>query len=176
MSLNKEYEKIANPIIYNENFILLKNDTHHGTTKYNHCKRVSYLSFLMSKIFRCDTKSVTRAGLLHDFFYGTRTSKEENDYLKHPITSVKNAKKYFKINTEEESIIKSHMYHYALVKRITPFMSREDKEYFNNCKPKNKESVIVCISDLLVSIYEVCIYKIKYSFALYVLFLINNIK
>lgn len=176
MNLNKEYKKIVNPIIYNENFIVLKNDNHHGTTKYNHCKRVSYLSFLLSKIFKCNSKSVARAGLLHDFFYGTRTSKAENDYLRHPRTSVENAKKYFKINNIEESIIESHMYHHALIKRITPFMNDEDKGYFYNCKPQNKESVIVCIADLLVSIYEVCIYKVKYSFALYILFLVNNIK
>lgn len=176
MNLKKEYERITNPIIYNENFILLKYDNHHGSTKYDHCKRVSYLSFLMSKIFKCSSKEVARAGLLHDFFYGTRTSKEENDYLKHPLTSAKNAKKYFIINNEEETIIESHMYHYALVKRISPFMNEEDKEYFKKYKPKNKESVIVCIADLLVSIYEVFFYKIKYITALYILFVFNSIK
>lgn len=176
MSINKEYENITNPIIYNENFIILKNDTHHGTNKYDHCKRVSYLSFILAKIFRCNTKEVARAGLLHDFFYGTRLSNLENDYLRHPKTSVKNAKKYFKIDNIEESIIESHMYHYALVKRITPFITNEEKEYLHNSKPKNKESIIVCIADLLVSIYEVCIYKTRYSVILYMLFIMNNIK
>lgn len=176
MSLNKEYEKIANPIIYDENFIILKNDNHHGTNKYEHCKRVAYLSFLMAKIFRGNIKEITRAGLLHDFFYGSRTSKEENDYLKHPKTSVRNAKKYFKINPLEESIIESHMYHHALLKRLTPFMNNDDKKYFKENKPKNKESVIVCISDLLISLYEVLIYKVRYSTALYVIFLINYMR
>lgn len=176
MSLNKEYEKIANPIIYDENFIILKNDNHHGTNKYDHCKRVSYLSFLISKIFRCNTKAVIRAGLLHDFFYGSRTSKKENDYLKHPKTSIINAKKYFIINKLEESIIDSHMYHHALIKRITPFMNEDDKLYFKKSKPKNKESLIVCLSDLMVSFYEVCVYKIRYSIALYILFFMNNMR
>lgn len=173
MSLIKEYENITNSIVYNENFILLKNDNHHGTNKYEHCKRVSYLSFLMSKLFKCNSKEVARAGLLHDFFFGTRTSKPENDYLRHPKTSVCNAKKYFEIDEIEESIIESHMYHHALVKRMTPFMSDEDKKYFKEAKPKNRESVIVCLADLLVSFYEVCVYKVRYTTALYVIFLMN---
>lgn len=175
MSLNKEYKKIVNPILYDESFILLKNDNHHGTNKYDHCKRVSYLSFLMSKIFKGNSKDVARAGLLHDFFYGSRTSCEENDYLKHPKTSIVNAKKHFIINEMEESIIESHMYHHALIKMVTPFTKDEDKKYFKEFRPKNKESVIVCISDLLVSFYEVCVYKVKYSTALYMLFLFNNL-
>ena len=176
MSLNKEYEKIANPIIYDEKFIILKNDNHHGTNKYDHCKRVGYLSYLLSKIFRGNSKEVIRAGLLHDFFYGSRLSKEENDYLKHPKTSTMNAKKYFNINNLEASIIDSHMYHYALIKRITPFMNDDDKKYFNESKPKNKESIIVCVSDLLVSLYEVFVYKVRYSTSLYMIFLLNNIR
>ena len=176
MSLSKEYEIIANPIIYNEKFIMLKNDTHHGTNKYDHCKRVTYLSFLLAKIFRGNKKDVTRAGLLHDFFYGSRLEKEENDYLKHPKTSVINAKKYFNISLLEESIIESHMYHYALIKKITPFMNNDDRLYFKENRPKNKESIIVCISDLLVSLYEVLVYKVRYSMALYIIFFMNNIR
>ena len=55
------------------------------------------------------------------------------------------------------------MYHNALLKNIMPFTSVEEKNYFKNYQPKNKESIIVCISDLLVSIYEVITYKISYE-------------
>ena len=173
MSLYKEYEEITNSIIYNDKFVVLKNDCHHGTNKYAHCKRVSYLSFLMTKLFRGNAKEAARAGLLHDFFYGERTSKEENDYLKHPKTSAINAKKYFTVNEKETNIIESHMYHHALIKKLTPFMSDEDNKYFKENKPKYKESVIVCVSDLLVSIYEVCFYKVRYNTCLYLLFFLN---
>ena len=98
MSLNKEYKEISDDILNNDNFSILKNDVHHGTNKYDHCKRVSYLSFLLTKLFKGNSESAARAGLLHDFFYGCRTEKEENDYLRHPKTSSNNAKKYFSIS------------------------------------------------------------------------------
>lgn len=173
MSINKEFNKLTRDILLDEKFLLLKKDVHHGSNKYDHCKRVSYLSFLLAKLLKANCKNTTRAGLLHDFFYGSRTSKEENDYLKHPKTSANNARQFFGINEQEGQIIESHMYHHALCKRILPFMNEDDKKYFINNKPKNKESVIVCLSDLLVSIYEVCVYKVRYNTCLYVLFLVN---
>ena len=96
MKINKEYRELTDEIINNQDFKFLKNDVHHGTNKYEHCKRVAYLSFLMSKIFKGNTKVITKAGLLHDFFYGERTTKEENSYLKHPMTSAKNAIEYLR--------------------------------------------------------------------------------
>lgn len=176
MKLNKEYKEITSEILENEYFALLKNDTHHGSNKYDHCVRVSYLSFLLAKLFKGNRTEVARAGLLHDFFFGTRTSKDENDYLKHPKTSAKNAEKYFSIDENEKDIIESHMFHHALIKRLTPFMSEEDKAYFKNNKPKNKDGIIVCVSDLLVSIFEVCAYKIRYNTCLYILFLLNIVR
>lgn len=176
MKINKEYKELTNDILTNDNFTILQNDVHHGTNKFAHCKRVSYLSFLLSKIFRGNCKNAARGGLLHDFFYGSRTSKEENDYLKHPLTSANNAKRYFEINEDEVNIIKSHMYHHALLKRLLPFMKEEDKKYLVENKPKNKEAVIVCVSDLLVSLFEVCAFKIRYSVCLYMIFFMNVIR
>ena len=175
MKLNREYQKIVSCILNNEKFVVLKNDIHHGTNKYDHCKRVSYLSYLIAKIFKANHREVARAGLLHDFFYGSRTSKEENSYLKHPITSAKNAKKYFDIKDNEKHIIETHMYHNAILKNILPKTTMEEKNYFKNYKPRTKESKIVCISDLLISLFEVITYKVKYSCALYMIFLMNVI-
>lgn len=176
MKINREYRKITDNILYNENYQLLKKDNHHGTNKYDHCKRVSVLSFLLAKLFRGNKKEVARAGLLHDFFFGTRGAKEENSYLKHPFTSSNNAKKYFNASEKELDIIKSHMYHHALFKSLNPFINDEDFNYLKENKPKNKESIIVCIADLLVSIYEVGIYKIRYNSCLYIIFLLNFIR
>lgn len=176
MKINNEYKELTNDILSNTNFVLLQNDVHHGTNKLAHCKRVSFLSFLLSKIFKGNAKNAARGGLLHDFFYGSRTAKEENNYLKHPQTSANNAKKYFDISTEELNIIKSHMYHHALLKRLLPFIKEEDKRYLAENKPKSKDAVIVCISDLLVSIFEVCAFKIRYSVCLYMIFFMNVIR
>lgn len=176
MKLNKEYKGITEDILNNESFQLLKNDIHHGTNKFDHCKRVSYLSFLLSKLFKSNCKEAARAGLLHDFFFGSRTSNEDNSYVNHPKTSVKNAKEHFKINDEEANIIETHMFHYALVKRLTPFIKEEEKTYFKKNKPNGKNGIIVCVSDLLVSIFEVCAFKIRYNICLYMIFLLNVIK
>lgn len=178
MNFNKEYREITKEILESETFNLLKRDIHHGTNKFEHCKRVSYLSFLIAKILKCNVRDTARGGLLHDFFFGTRTEKKENDYLCHPKTSVINAKKYFDINNNEERIIENHMFHCAIIKKFTPFLKMVDgdQNYFMENKPSSKESVIVCISDLLVSIFEVLRFKIKYNAALYVIFLINIVK
>ena len=175
MKFNKEYNKNIESILYSENFIKLKKDTHHGTTKYAHSKRVAYLSFLLAKIFKADSYSVSRAGILHDFFYGTRLENDENSYLKHPIVAANNAINYFHITEKEANIIKSHMYHYDILKHIITRKNDEVNEYYIKYKPKDRESVIVCISDLLVSLYEGIMYKVRYNCALYMLFLINVI-
>ena len=175
MKLNREYKEIANNILENKQFLELKNDNHHGSNRYDHCKRVSYLSFLIAKIFKGNTEEVIISGLLHDFFHGTTNSSAEISYLTHPYMSANNAKKYFDINKDEEDIIKTHMYHYALVKNAFPFINKREKVNAKEYKPTSKEGYIVCISDLLVSIFEVGIFKVRYTACLYFIFLVNLI-
>ena len=62
----------------------------------------------------------------------------------------------------------------ALVKKISLLTNEEDKKYLIENKPKGKAGVIVCLSDLLVSIYEVACYKIRYNASLYLLFIIYS--
>ena len=176
MGFNRKYKEIINDIITDDNFQLIKNDNHLGTSKFDHCKRVSFLSYIIGKMFKGNISEVTRAGLLHDFFYGSRTSKEENSYLNHPKTSIINSKKYFNISDNEARIIETHMFHYALVKKIFPFINRDRKIKLVEHKPNSKEGIIVCVSDLLVSIYELGMFKIRYSLCLYLLFVINIMK
>lgn len=173
MKLNKEYKEIARDILEDKNYELLKNDVHHGSNRYAHCKRVAYLSYLMAKLFKGNCHETVRAGLLHDFFYGN-THDVENSYFNHPKTSINNAKEYFQINKNEEDIIKTHMYHYALLRDLIPFGKKEVKS--KELKPTSKEGKIVCFSDLLVSVFECGIFKVRYSLSLYLIFIINNIR
>lgn len=173
MKLNKEYKELTSDILDSDIFKALKNDNHHGTNRYDHCKRVSYLSFLISKLFKANYKEATEAGLLHDFFYGKTGKNNKISYLNHPKTSADNAKKYFNISDTEASIIETHMYHHALLKKVMPFISNEKVEKAKDYKPTSKEGYIVCISDLLVSIFEVGCFKIRYSACLYFLFVFN---
>lgn len=173
MKDNYEYYRLADNILNNDYFLALKKDNHHGTNKYDHCKRVSYVSFKLAKLFKANCKEAVRAGLLHDFFYGGRTEKEENSYLNHPKTSALNAKKYFNISDKEANDIKTHMFHHVIVKKILPFFNYKEKAKIKDNKPTSKEGVIICISDLLVSIYEFEKYRLQYGISLTVLFILN---
>ena len=173
MKLNKEYKEITKDILNNENFMTLKNDIHHGSNRYDHCKRVSYLSYLVAKLLKKNAHDVAISGLLHDFFHGNTNDIEEISYLNHPKESVKNARKYFEITDDEASIIETHMYHYALVKDTFPFINKREKVNAKEYKPKSKEGYIVCLCDLLVSIYETGVFKVRYKACLYLFFAIN---
>jgi len=173
MKNNNEYYKIAENILNNEYFLELKKDIHHGTNKYDHCRRVSLLSYKLAKLFKADQIEVVRAGLLHDFFFGERTEKDENSYLNHPKTSVKNAKQYFNITDKEASDIETHMFHHVIVKKLLPFINYKEKAILKEHKPKSKEGAIICFSDFLVSIYEFERFKLSYSFSIFALFIIN---
>ena len=173
MKKNNDYYKLAEDILNNEYFLELKKDIHHGTNKYDHCRRVSYLSYKLAKLFKANQNEVVRAGLLHDFFFGERTAKEENSYLNHPHTSVSNAKKYFDISDKEANDIKTHMFHHVLVKKVLPFVNYKEKATIKEHKPKTKEGAIICLSDFLVSVYEFERFKLSYTFSIFALFLMN---
>ena len=170
-----EYNELTKYIINNEYFLLTKNDLHHGSSKYEHLIRVSKCSFVLGKIFKANIETVTKAGLLHDFFFGGRKEKIENSYLNHPNTALKNAQEYFNIDENIASAIKTHMFHHVVLKKIFPFINRKEKVNFKETKPTNKESWIVCISDLLVSIMECQRFEFSYIANLSYLIILNII-
>ncbi len=170
MKLKNEYKEITEKILNDENFKLLKNERHHGTNRYDHSRRVSFLSFLLCKLFKGDEKAGAEAGLLHDFFYG------KSSYLEHPQVSSANAKKYFNISDKEASIIESHMYHLALLKNSYTFFKKDNKVKAKEYKPNCKEGYIVCFADMLVSIFEGSIFEVRYGVCLYLLFIMNLIR
>ena len=151
---NIEFENLVSDILENEYFLETKKDIHHGTSKYEHSIRVAKLSYNLSKIFKADKKVTARAGLLHDFFFGTRKEKPENSYLRHPVTASLNAQKYFNVSELESEAIKTHMFHQVLLKKIFPFINHKEKASIKEFKPKSKEGWIICTSDMIVSIME----------------------
>lgn len=151
---NAEFESLVSDILENKYFLETKHDLHHGTSKYEHSIRVAKLSYKLSKLFKADTKATARAGLLHDFFFGTRKERPENSYLRHPVTASINAEKYFNVSKLESEAIKTHMFHQVLLKKIFPFINRKEKASIKEFKPKTKEGWIICASDMIVSIME----------------------
>lgn len=168
-----EFNNIASDIINNDKYKCLKCDNHHNTNKYDHLLRVSKLSYRLAKITKADVVSTTRAGLLHDFFYGERKSCPQNSYLNHPYTSAMNAKEVFNISDFESDIIKTHMFHHAFARSFIPFINPTEKVKINESKPQSKEAWIVCISDLLVSAYEGLRFNIFERLAVYIFLLFN---
>ncbi len=150
----EEFELLVSDILDNEHFLETKKDLHHGTSKYEHSLRVAKLSYKLSKIFKADSLVCARAGLLHDFFFGTRKEKPENSYLRHPVTAARNAQKYFNVTDNEAEAIKTHMFHQVVIKKLLPFINPHEKASIREFKPKSKEGWIICASDLLVSIME----------------------
>ncbi|MBE6154423.1 MAG: HD domain-containing protein [Firmicutes bacterium] len=172
---NCKFEYLVSDILNNEYFLETKKDLHHGTNKYEHSLRVAKLSYRLSKLFKANVKSTTRAGLLHDFFIGTRKEKEENSYLNHPHTAAINAKKFFNVNLLEEDAIKTHMFHHVMIKKVLPFINRKEKANFEEMKPKSKEGWIVCISDLIISGIELERFQFTYIANTILLLLFNII-
>lgn len=135
---DKEYLEIVNDILKNREFNKLKDLPHHKTTRLEHSKRVSYLSYKICKKLNLDYISASRGGLLHDFFLNKYTTKNTNKLIRnHPKIASTNAKKHFKLNRKEINIIESHMFPLSI-----------------KTKPKYKESYVVAVSDKIVWIYE----------------------
>ena len=135
---NKEFYNLVEEYINHPKIMEMKEYTHHGIKRYDHCFRVAYHTYRVTKFLNLDYKSATKAAMLHDFF--TDELKEEKSsiarYQKHPEIAAENAKKYFELNELEEDIIKTHMFPVSLK------------------LPKYRESWIVDAVDDGVSIYE----------------------
>ncbi len=106
-----EFYNIIEDIYKHEEFIKLNNCRHHGITRYDHCLRVSYYTYLITKVLHLNYKEATRAALLHDFF----TDEVENynavkKLTKHPEIAVENASKYFELSELQKDIIRTHMW------------------------------------------------------------------
>lgn len=134
---NYEFLNIVSPILENIEFERLKNVDHHGITRYEHCLRVSYYTYIITKYLGFNYEEATIAALLHDFF--TDEVCEDNGIQrlrKHPTYAVENAKKYFSLTLLQEDIIKTHMFPVTFL------------------PPKYLESWIVDIVDDIAAIYE----------------------
>ncbi len=157
MKSYNEYKRIKKEFDNIEEYRTMKGIFHHGTSRKDHMKRVALLSFYISSFLHLDYVSTTRGAFLHDFF--TEEEVDKNDYrhyLKsHPYVALDNSRKYFNINVKEEDIIKKHMYPLTL------------------SLPKYKETVVVSISDKIVSVYECIRYEFSFSMSLLIIFMFN---
>lgn len=127
-------------------FLKMNRYIQHGNTScLLHSIAVSYYSYRLAKFLRLNIheKELIRGALLHDYFlydWHAKYKPTKNVGLHgriHPTIALFNARKDYDINYIEADIIERHMFPLT----FTP--------------PKYKESVIVCIVDKVLSVYEV---------------------
>lgn len=131
-----EFNDIILPIISNKEYQRTKNCIHHGLNRYDHMIRVAYYSYKITKFFKLDYISTTRAALLHDFFFNDDNQNKSHLLISHPNMALNNSLRYFELNEKEEDIIKTHMFP------------------IGNKMPKYIESWIVDLVDDIASFYE----------------------
>ena len=84
-----EFYDIINDIYKHDEFMKLNDCRHHGITRYDHCLRVSYYTYLITKALHLNYKEATRAALLHDFFTDeVLTFNVVHKITKHPDIAV----------------------------------------------------------------------------------------
>lgn len=154
-----EYMSICENILNNVEFSKLKNIEHHGTTRYEHSLRVSYLSYKIARLLKIDYMDTARAGLLHDFFLSNDNRSEKDKFVStfvHPKKSVENSIREFGINGREMDIIRTHMFP------------------INLALPKYAESWVVSLVDKIIGTYEFALKfnnKFNYTTNLFILFI-----
>jgi len=158
------YLQIVENILTNAEFNKIKEIEHHGTSRFTHSLRVSYISYKISKLLHLDYNDVARAGLLHDFFLSEEDRTFKDRFIStftHPKYAVAYATNYFDLNAKEINIIESHMF--PIYRSL----------------PKYAESWIVSLVDKIVGTYEFGLtfkYKFSYATNLFLLLILNNLK
>jgi uncharacterized protein len=153
----KDFASIAEEIINSDKYQALKDENHHGLSRYDHSLRVARNTYRISKKMKLDYVSATRGALLHDYFTNEeyRNTKGMKKYSMHPVIALNNARREYKLNPIEENVIVSHMYPMGKV------------------KPNCKESWLVSSVDKSVAIYECARYKAKEALAFTFVLVIN---
>ena len=106
-----DFYDIINDIYKHDESMKLNDCRHHGITRYDHCLRVSYYTYLITKALHLNYKEATRAALLHDFFTDeVLTFNVVHKITKHPDIAVKNASKHFELSELQKDIIRTHMW------------------------------------------------------------------
>lgn len=151
----REFDSIISDIVFNKEFNRLNNELHHGISRYEHSLRVAKYSYVVSKKMKSkNTKEITRAALLHDFYVDSDmvNCSETKRLGLHPKVALDNANKYYELNDMQKDIIRTHMFPVSL-----------------NI-PKYKESWLVSLVDKAVGTYEMLRFKTPLYASIYILF------
>ncbi len=115
---------------------------HGNTSTLTHCLCVAYHSYRLALLLpmQFHYKSLIRGAILHDFYLYDWHIPDKSHRLHgfvHPKFALRNARRYFNINSIEEDIIFKHMWPLTL-----------------RTAPSCRESFLVCIVDKVCSLAE----------------------
>lgn len=142
-SEEKEFIRILRKLLENEKVYEMTDYIQHGNTStFTHCLIVAYYSYLLALRLnsKCDIQSLVRGAMLHDFYLYDWHIPDQSHKLHgffHPKLALKNARKYFTLNSIERDIIEKHMWPLTLSKM-----------------PIYREAFLVCFVDKFVSLAE----------------------
>ena len=141
---NKEFKEIIKELIQNETVQSMKKYIQHCNTNcYDHCYKVSYYCYKISKKYNWDYKSAARGAMLHDLFlynWREKNGRKGLHAFTHGKTSCENACNLFQLNEKEKNMIIRHMFPVTIV------------------PPKSKEGMLLTIVDKYCTILEFCKY------------------
>lgn len=160
--MEEEFINITRKILNNRKFNKLKNEEHHYVTnRYEHSLNVAYKTYKITKFLKLDYINITKAALLHDFYFEEDFKNRNNYLINHPSIALENAKKLTKLSKKQENIILSHMFPIGKV------------------LPKYKESIIVDLVDDYISLKELSVGGAKClntAFSFWIILIINYFK
>ena len=127
---------IVGDIVSHPEFLKLRFEKHHGSNRYDHSLRVAIKTYKFAIKHKLDVVEVTRASLLHDFFFNKDFGSNEqlSDIY---INFIRFTYHY------QEDIIKTHMF--PITREV----------------PKSNAAMIVSLIDKEVSIYETFKYRLR---------------
>lgn len=109
---------------------------HFRFTRLRHSMDVAYLSFVIAKLLRLNSRSVARAGVLHDLFFHAEGQNSTSLLFSHPRIALENARQVCTLSPLEEDIILKHMF------LLTP------------APPKSVEGFVVTLVDKYCALRE----------------------
>lgn len=157
--MKDSFNSCIQDIVKNEQFNKLKEELHHGITRYDHSYRVAKWTHIIGKVFKMkNVEQTTRAALLHDFYVNDDLTGSGAKRLgTHPEAALENSLKYYELDNIQKDIIKSHMFPCNLT------------------VPKYKESWLVSMIDKTVGTYEMLRFKTSLYSGIFLLFLFELI-
>jgi len=138
---HQSFRSCIKDLYHNDLIKTMKNIEHHkGVSCFEHCVKVSYISYKIAKKYKLDYVSAARGGFLHDFYLYDWHEKGSHKGLhgfNHSKIALKNAQAIADLNKREIDIITKHMW------PLNPMF------------PRYKESWVVTLVDKMTALKEV---------------------